>query len=91
MVSKNKQDSFETLEFFFEDAIMLRRFMDYFDGFNLEVDNSLYKNNLAQRMIRDGVPDMDIAEEIDIPYKVVWNIKDRLIKRGLLRHSIKDK
>jgi len=90
MVSKNKQDSFETLEFFFEDDIMLERFMEYFDGFNLEVDNGLYKNNIAQRMIREGIPDMDIAAEIGIPYKVVWNIKDRLIKRGLLKHLEKD-
>jgi len=90
MVSKNKQDSFETLEFFFEDDIMLERFMEYFNGFNLEVDNGLYKKNIAQRLMQEGISDMDIAAKIGIPYKVVWNIKDRLIKRGLLRHLDKD-
>jgi len=86
LVSKEKQDTLETLEFFFEDDIMLKRFMEYFDGFTLEVDYSLYKKVKVQQLVLDGIPDLEIAKKVDLPYKAVWRIRDRFIKSRLYNY-----
>lgn len=87
LVKKTKKETVEYLEFFFEDDIMLHRFMDYFDGFSLEVDSNVYKNMKAKEMIVAGVPNMEIAEKLDMRYRAVWNIKDRFLKRNLHKHN----
>ena len=87
MVNKSKQDAFEILEYFFEDDIMLKRFFEYFDDFNLEIDFSLYKRNIVKQMIYKGVSDMDIASTVNVPYGNVWRMKERLLKSGLLEHA----
>ena len=81
-----KQETYELLEFFFEDDIMLDRFMEYFDDFQLDVKYANYKRGTMKRMIKSGVHCLDIAEKTGITYKGVWVAKDRMIKKGLSKH-----
>jgi uncharacterized protein YerC len=87
MVSKEKQYAYEILEYFFEDDIMLKRFFEYFDDFNLVIDYQIYKQNTVKKMIMNGVPDTDIAKITGVAYGTVWRTKERLLKAGLLEHA----
>ncbi len=87
MVNQAALDSFETLEFFFEDDIMLQRFMEYFNEFTLEIDYSLYKNAKVRKLILEGLESPEIAKEVGLPYNSVWRARDRFLKKHLSKHG----
>ena len=85
MISTRK-DTHDLLEYFFEDDIMLERFMEYFNDFQLDVNLETYTRIKMKRMIKDGVSCRDIADKIGTTYGGVWRSKDRLLKRELSKH-----